>query len=55
MSTDVEIKLRDLHTKLQEVETVMPLPFSQPLRESFPLYRIFGESGDYYPKERKPY
>jgi len=53
MSTDVEIKLKDLQVKLKEVETIMPLPFSQPLRESFPLYRIFGESGDYYPKEKE--
>lgn len=53
MSTDVEIKLKDLQVKLKEVETIMPLPFSQPLRESFPLYRIFGETGDYYPKEKE--
>ena len=52
MNTDAEIKLKDLQSKLQQVETVMPLPFSQPLRESFPLYKIFGESGDYYPKEK---
>ena len=52
MNTDVEIKLKDLQSKLQQVETVMPLPFSQQLRESFPLYKIFGESGDYYPKEK---
>lgn len=53
MSADTELKLKDLQVKLQEVETVMPLPFSQPLRESFPLYRIFGENGDYYPKEKE--
>jgi len=52
MNTDAEIKLKDLQSKLQQVETVMPLPFSQPLRESFPLYKIFGEQGDYYPKEK---
>ena len=52
MNTDAEIKLKDLQSKLQQVETVMPLPFSQPMRESFPLYKIFGESGDYYPKEK---
>ena len=52
MNTDTEIKLKDLQSKLQQVETVMPLPFSQPMRESFPLYKIFGESGDYYPKEK---
>jgi hypothetical protein len=52
MNTDAEIKLKDLQSKLQQVETVMPLPFSQQLRESFPLYKIFGESGDYYPKEK---
>ena len=52
MNTDVEIKLKDLQSKLQQVETVMPLPFSQQLRESFPLYKIFGEQGDYYPKEK---
>ena len=53
MSADTEIKLKDLQVKLQEVKMVMPLPFSQPLRESFPLYRIFGETGDYYPKEKE--
>jgi len=53
MSTDTNLKLKDLQVKLQEVETVMPLPFSQPLRESFPLYRIFGENGDYYSKEKE--
>lgn len=52
MNTDAEIKLKDLQSKLQQVETVMPLPFSQPMRESFPLYKIFGESGDYHPKEK---
>ena len=52
MNTDAEIKLKDLQSKLQQVETVMPLPFSQQLRESFPLYKIFGEQGDYYPKEK---
>ena len=52
MNTDAEIKLKDLQSKLQQVETVMPLPFSQPLRESFPLYKIFGEQGDYYSKEK---
>ncbi len=52
MNTDAEIKLKDLQSKLQQVETVMPLPFSQPMRESFPLYKIFGEQGDYYPKEK---
>ena len=52
MNTDAEIKLKDLQSKLQQIETVMPLPFSQPMRESFPLYKIFGESGDYYPKEK---
>ena len=52
MNTDAEIKLKDLQSKLEQVETVMPLPFSQPMRESFPLYKIFGESGDYYPKEK---
>jgi len=29
MNTDAEIKLKDLQSKLQQVETVMPLPFSQ--------------------------
>ena len=52
MNTDAEIKLKDLQSKLQQVETVMPLPFSQQLRESFPLYKIFGEQGDYYSKEK---
>ena len=52
MNTDAEIKLKDLQSKLQQVETVMPLPFSQPMRESFPLYKIFGEQGDYHPKEK---
>ena len=53
MSSDIEIKLKDLQEKMMEVLTVMPLPFSQPLRESFPLYKIFGENGDYYPKEKE--
>jgi len=52
MNTDAEIKLKDLQSKLEQVETVMPLPFSQQMRESFPLYKIFGEQGDYYPKEK---
>ncbi len=52
MNTDANLKLKDLQSKLQQVETVMPLPFSQPMRESFPLYKIFGEQGDYYPKEK---
>ena len=52
MNTDAEIKLKDLQSKLEQVETVMPLPFSQQMRESFPLYKIFGEQGDYHPKEK---
>ena len=52
MNIDDDVKLKDLQVKLQQVETVMPLPFSQQLRESFPLYKIFGENGDYYPKEK---
>jgi len=52
MNTDAEIKLKDLQSKLEQVETVMPLPFSQQMRESFPLYKIFGEQGDYYPREK---
>jgi hypothetical protein len=52
MNTDAEIKLKDLQSKLEQVETVMPLPFSQHMRESFPLYKIFGEQGDYHPKEK---
>ena len=52
MNIDEDVKLKDLQVKLQQVETVMPLPFSQQLRESFPLYKIFGENGDYYPKEK---
>jgi predicted nuclease with TOPRIM domain len=53
MSSDIEIKLKDLQEKMMEVLTVIPLPFSQPLRETFPLYKIFGENGDYYPKEKE--
>jgi hypothetical protein len=52
MNTDAEIKLKDLQSKLEQVDTVMPLPFSQQMRESFPLYKIFGEQGDYHPKEK---